>query len=150
MNRRDLLTIGAAGVAAQALSSTAARAQHKHDHKAAAAAPAPAKNAAALAALRNCVSAGEVCMQHCLDLLAKGDTSMAGCSQSVNQMLAVCRAVPTLVAANSPHLKAMASVCVKVCESCKAECDKHAAHHPECKACADACAQTVKEMKKLG
>ena len=88
-------------------------------------------------------------MQHCLDSLGTGDKMMAECSQEVNQMLAVCRAMSVLTAANSAYLKDMAAVCVKACEACGRACEKHAAHHAECKACAEACAATVKEAKKL-
>ena len=55
-------------------------------------------NKALVATASDCVSKGEICLSHCLELLGTGDKSMAACSKSVNEMLAVCRAVVALAA----------------------------------------------------
>jgi Cys-rich four helix bundle protein (predicted Tat secretion target) len=94
------------------------------------------------------VNAGDACLQHCLDVLAKGDTSLGECAQSVRQMLAVCNAVGPIAVANSKYLKPMARLCVEVCSDCERICRKHGAHHAACKRCAEACARTVAEAKK--
>lgn len=82
-------------------------------------------------------------MNHCLDLLAKGDASLGDCAKRVREMLAVCRALETLVVSESRHLQAAAALCAKVCDDCRAECEKHAHHHGECKACMEACVKVI-------
>jgi len=95
------------------------------------------------AAAAGCVEAGNACLQHCLDLLAKGDTSLAECSQAVRQMLAICGAVGPVADARSKYLKPLARLCLDVCTDCEQACRKHEAHHAACKRCAEACAKTI-------
>jgi Cys-rich four helix bundle protein (predicted Tat secretion target) len=101
------------------------------------------------AAAADCVRVGERCLQHCLDLLAVGDQSLGECAKSVNQMLAVCRAVGPMADAGSKHLASLARVCRDVCTDCERECRKHESHHDVCKQCAEACARTVGETQKI-
>lgn len=100
-------------------------------------------------ALANCVEAGNVCMQHCLTALGKGDTSLAECAVAVRDMLAVCNATGVLAAGQAKRLKAAAALCADICTDCEKACLVHADHHAECKACADACAVVVREAKKI-
>lgn len=92
-----------------------------------------------MASISECLRDGEVCLAECLRLLGDGNTSMADCSKNVNQMLAVCGAVPPLAAADSSRLRALLEVCAAVCEDCEASCRPHIGHHPECAACATSC-----------
>ena len=94
-----------------------------------------------------CVAKGEACLAHCLVLLGQGDKAMAGCAQSVNQMLAVCAALFKLAAQNAKATKAMAKLAFDVCTDCEKECRKHADKHAECKACADACVDCIRQCK---
>jgi len=113
---------------------------------------APAKAAATdglAKAAAECVRVGEECLQHCLVLLAQGDTSLGGCAKTAQQMLAVCRAAGPLVYADSKHLRAFAKLCADVCGDCETACRKHEGHHAICKACADACAACLKECRKV-
>jgi Cys-rich four helix bundle protein (predicted Tat secretion target) len=64
-------------------------------------------------------------------------------------MLHVCTAFAYLAAYDSKHLRAMAPVCIEVCDDCEKECRKHEEHQAECKACADACAALIQEARKL-
>ena len=95
-----------------------------------------------------CVSTGDVCLTHCVDLLLQGDKSMADCAASVRQMLAVCNALLSLAAQDAPALRKIAAVALETCKSCEAECLKHKSHAP-CQACADACAACAAECKKV-
>jgi Cys-rich four helix bundle protein (predicted Tat secretion target) len=97
----------------------------------------------------NCVKAGQVCINHCLDSYAMGDLSMAGCARTVDQMLAVCSTLAKLASVGSPHLARMAKVAYGMCKDCEKECRKHADQHAECKACADACAACAEECEKV-
>ena len=129
ITRRDVLLVGASALAAQAAAIPLE----------AAAEPAP-PGAALAAAAGQCLQAGDACLQHCLDLLAKGDTSLGECAQNVRQMLAVCTAVGPIAVAGSRHLRAMARLCLDVCTDCEQACRKHEGHHAACKRCAEACA----------
>lgn len=100
-------------------------------------------------AAAECIRTGETCLQHCLNLLAKGDTSLGECAQKVNQMLAVCRAVGTLADAGSSHLGSAASLCRDVCKDCEAACKPHVGHHPECAACAKACRNLIAAASRI-
>lgn len=107
------------------------------------------KHAAAVAAAEKCLETGRACLSHCFETFVDGDTTMAKCALSVEQMLHVCDAFASLAAHDSKRLGAMTRVCVGTCEDCEQECRVHEEHQAECKACADACAALVKEARKL-
>ena len=95
----------------------------------------------------DCIKKGEICNQHCIELFKAGDTSVADCADSVQEMLASCTAMSKLAAYDSKHLKALMKVCIGVCEDCEKECRKHENKHAECKACANSCADCIKVCK---
>lgn len=145
MDRRTMLmgmgaTLAAAGVA------HADAHDHKHDHHHH---HAGFKNDALTDAAAHCLSRGEICLDHCHDLLEQGDRTMAPCARSVNEMLAICTALHRVAAQNAASLKQMAAIAADVCKRCEDECRKHANKHPECKDCADACVSCGKECKKV-
>jgi Cys-rich four helix bundle protein (predicted Tat secretion target) len=109
---------------------------------------APAADGGLATALAGCVTAGNACLPHCLELLGKGETELRACAESVHQMLAVCNATAIVASTNSRHRKTMLELCRDVCRDCEKECRKHADHHAVCKACAEACARTVEEIGK--
>ena len=146
MKRREVLLVGTAAAVAQSLISTAG-CRTKPGTTAAAAVSGTAGATELASELGSCIQAGEACMNHCLQLLAKGDASLGPCSKRVREMLAVCRAVQTLVASESSHLATAAALCASVCEDCRAECEKHAHHHAECEACAKACERVIAAAK---
>jgi len=97
----------------------------------------------------HCVVTGQACLNHCLMLLGDGDTSMADCARSVNEMLAICGALQALAAQNAPALPKLAAVAADTCKQCEDACRKHEKKHQVCKDCADACADCLKECKKI-
>lgn len=97
----------------------------------------------------DCVAKAEACVSHCIASLAKGDTSLAECLESVLGMMPMCTAVARLAALDAPRLKDVAKLCADICVDCEKVCRKHEAHHAVCKACADACAHFAKESRKL-
>lgn len=148
IHRRELLLVGAGAVMAQALAVTTACAGTNAEKKAPAdiAPPPRAETAAAgdfASIVAECSRVGQICMQHCLSLLASGDTSMAACAKTVHEMLAVCSGTEVLALAGSSHLAQAAALCKAVCESCEAACKVHAGHHRECGDCASACRATI-------
>lgn len=108
----------------------------------------PAFTKAAEAAA-HCATVGETCLEHCIRDLSTGSTMMADCAKSVQQMLAMCRAMASLAAMGSRYAKELAPLCAKVCANCHAECEKHAGHHAECKACSDSCAVCEEACRAL-
>ncbi len=146
VSRRELL-IGA-GIGAGALATLAAsghaRAAGHHDH----AQHAP-QRPELLKALEECTSTGRRCVSHCLTTFAEGDTSLADCARAVHEMVAVCEAMETLTISNSSHLAVLAKACVDVCETCRAECEKHAKMHKECRECMEACDRLLPRLEQV-
>lgn len=104
---------------------------------------------ATMEAAAKCASMGQICLQHCLVLLAAGDTAMAPCAQATNDMLAVSQATAALAASGSPQLKAQAGVAIEAATRCEVECRKHADKHPTCRDCADSCKAAVAAYRTL-
>ena len=144
MDRRNFV-IGAGVLASAAATGTAFAAEHKsRSHRGHG-----RKNQALVDAAMGCISAGQACIDHCLELFKAGDTSVAECAASVQEMLAFCTAFSQFASYDSRHLKNMARICVDVCKDCEKECRKHEKKHAECKDCADACAESVRQCKKF-
>jgi len=95
----------------------------------------------------DCVKRGEACVDHCMNLFKAGDSSLAECADSVNEMLSMCNAMVQMASSKSNHLMEFAKVCMAVCVDCEKECRKHENKYADCKACADACANCAKECK---
>jgi Cys-rich four helix bundle protein (predicted Tat secretion target) len=148
MNRRELLGVAIGGASLAIAASKALADEHDHmdmehmDHSA------HMGHAKLSEAARQCVSAGDACISHCLALFVAGDTSVAGCAKSVYQMSALCEALARLAAANSAHLPELAKVAHETCLDCEKECRKHENEHAVCKACAESCAACAEECKK--
>ncbi len=96
----------------------------------------------------DCVTKGEICVAHCLELFKTGDTSVAECADTVHEMLASCTAMGKLAAYDSRHLKDFVRVCIGVCEDCEKACREHENKHAECKACADSCTDCIRVCKE--
>jgi Cys-rich four helix bundle protein (predicted Tat secretion target) len=95
----------------------------------------------------DCVVKGQVCLNHCLSLLASGDKGMAKCARTVNQMLALCTALQSLSAQGAELLPALAKTAADACSRCAEACKPHVHHHAECKACYEACQACIKQCK---
>jgi len=132
MNRRDAMISGAALMAM----STSAVAQTNHGNHNGVGIANPLFDAAS-----NCVKAGLVCVDHCLQM------SLTACARASDQMFATCGTLAKLASARSPYLPAMAKVALAVCQDCETECRKHA--DPACKACAEACQACAVECQKV-
>lgn len=89
-----------------------------------------------------CIKMGEICNQHCMHMFQMGDTTLADCSISVQELIAVSTAVLKFAANNSDNLNSMLEVAIKVAESCEVECKKHD-KHIQCRDCAEACRDCI-------
>ncbi len=140
-SRRSLLVGGAGAVGALALTGmgtamAAAAGHEKHDHSASAA---HGPNAELIETAHECIANGDACMAHCLRMFAAGDTSMAACAASVQEMVQACETLSKFAAADSRHLRSVAEFCKAVCEDCEEACKKHASKHEVCQACVESC-----------
>jgi len=148
--RRDLLVgagaIGAGALASSLLAGNAMAGEHDHmmmDHSQ----HTGSKHAKMIAALHECMRAGDDCINHCLMEFKAGDTAMANCARLVLETGAFCSAHAKLATLNSSNMKELCELNIKFCEACEKECRKHEKKHSTCKACADACAACIKECK---
>ena len=141
MDRRQALFATLAGTAALA---TAHRAAAEDAHAGHGAPAGGGPNREVLESALHCARDGEICLSHCLESLATGDTMLAECARSVAQLVPVCTALAQLAALRSPHLAELARAATAICQDCEAQCRKHADHHDFCKACADSCAACIK------
>ncbi|MDD2774547.1 MAG: four-helix bundle copper-binding protein [Gallionella sp.] len=143
MDRRSLLLSGVA-LAGAALVGRAQASEHEHSHHH----DSPTHTSLATTAA-DCLQKGQVCLNHCLELLGQGEKEMATCAKSVNQMLALCGALQQLANQNSKQLSKLAAIALDACQQCQEECKKHADKHEACKACGESCEACAKECKKL-
>jgi Cys-rich four helix bundle protein (predicted Tat secretion target) len=139
MKRRDLL-LTAGSLAASAVAATADSPTATHIHE---------PVSPLIQAASHCVQTGNVCSAHCLDLLAQGDTSIAGCARSVETLRTVCGSLAVLAAQKSPLLPRYASVAKEACDNCAQECRKHADMHAPCKACMESCETCARECARV-
>ena len=149
MDRRDFLAATAL-LGTAALAGAASATEHGAHHSAAA--PADPRLARIAAAAAECVSIGDACVRHCVDLLAKGDTTLAGCLREVLQTSEICESLAALAhqaAGPSPRLVAYARACATYCRDCAAECKKHAEHHAVCRSCQEACERCAEACEAL-
>ncbi len=141
LSRRELL--GGAVATTVALASGVSLAAGEHSHHAA------NKNTALLDSALECLKQSQLCMDHCVEMMKTGDTSLAVCADLVNETMAMCTALSQMAAYRSEHLHDLARVCISVCEDCEQECRKHEQKHAECKACGDSCAACINECEQL-
>jgi Cys-rich four helix bundle protein (predicted Tat secretion target) len=137
--RRDLLK-GAIAVSAATMISGTAQASNHHQSN---------PNAGLVDTALDCVKKGQACLDHCIKLFKKGDTSVADCADKVTEMLAMCTALSQMASYQSKHLAKFAKVCAAVCRDCKKACDEHAKKHAACKACAESCEKCIKACEKI-
>lgn len=144
-SRRDLIKGLVATSAALAAGSAIAGTDHSHHahHKM----ECPYKSLIKIAI--ECAQHGDECIEHCIELFKTGDTSLAKCADTVNEMIVMCRALARMATYQSTQTKAVAKVCMDVCQTCADECGKHSDTHPNCKACEQSCLECIEEIKKI-
>lgn len=147
MNRRELL-LGVSAMATAAIAGKAFAAEHEHAGKEMAHEHSSAHNDKLIAAAADCVLKANLCLQHCIVAMGKGEKDLAACAKSSSQVAAICTALQQLASADSKQLPQLAKVAMEICKDCEEECKK-TEKHPECKACKEACAACYKECKAI-
>lgn len=143
VQRRDVLA-GAGALLVAQMASAARAEEHKHQQH-----TLPPKTNAVFDTAIACEVTGELCIDHCFETFKKGDVSLAGCAESVNEMMAVNQAVQRLAAMNSPRLNGVARAALPVYENCREQCEKHAGMHEICKKCMESCENLEKAVTAL-
>lgn len=159
MNRRDALLTTGSMVFSASLGALACGGTHAVAQNSPKTPPAPPSgshaghgipaNPALHEAAQGCIAKGDVCIAHCIALLASGDATMAGCLKTARDMHAVMHGLAAAAASGNRNLAALAKVALEFCKDCEAECRKHESHHASCKDCADACAKTIAACQKV-
>lgn len=96
-----------------------------------------------------CIKMAEICQQHSMHMFQMGDTKLADCAIATQELLAVTKALLTLIANNSSHLKSYLKVVMRITESCAVECEKFAEEHIQCNDSAVACNDAVEFYKEF-
>lgn len=153
MDRRQF--VSTAGIVAGTAIASNVMASGKHDHhnhdKMVKKRKISKVEQALLDTTAHCATTGKICITHCLDNLAAGNTSMAECQQAVLAMLPVVDALHSNVSynkASKKNLKMLAETCLSFCEACLKTCEPHVKHHKECADCAQSCKDCISAIKK--
>lgn len=94
-----------------------------------------------------CIKMAQICQQHSMHMFQMGDTKLADCAIATQELLAVSKALLTLIANNSAQLKPYLKVVTGITELCANECEKFADDHIQCKDSAEACYDAVEFYK---
>ena len=143
-SRRNFI-LGALTVAISSTSIEALAASKGHDHRH----HGSVKYAGILDSAMDCVKKGQLCRDHCIELVKAGNTSISDCLDIVIDTISMCETLAQLAVSNSRHLKPFAKVCIEVCKDCEKECRVHKDKHKECKACMESCENCIKELEKI-
>ncbi|MFW8591305.1 four-helix bundle copper-binding protein [Glaciecola sp. 2405UD65-10] len=147
--RRKLISSLGLVTAAVATSPALAAIDGHGKHEAKMPGKAAHKYDALIEATQGCIASGNVCLDHCIALVADDDTSIADCLRTTRAMLPALEAMVSLASSSNANLPAMAKVCLALCEDCRVECEKHAHHHAQCKACMESCEICIEACKKI-
>ena len=144
ISRRKIL-LGAAAVAATATATSGSvfAAEHNHSHQLS------KKYDGVIDSALDCIKTGQACIEHCIELFKVGDTSVAECADTVQEMLVMCTALHQMASYKSKQVAEVAKICREACLICEKECRKHEDKHVQCKVCADSCEECAKECKKI-
>ena len=86
----------------------------------------------------------------CADACVAEDMDMAQCIRNCLDCADVCSATARLAvrrtAQNIDVLRNQLETCIKACETCAAECDKH--DNPHCQLCAKMCRECAEDCRK--
>lgn len=147
---REKFLKGAAALAAAAATSPLWGKDHKgHDHHGHHHGHHGPKHGKLIAIANHCASEGQMCIDHCIELVKAKDTSIAACLETTQEMVVLCQGLSSLAAYDSVLLKDYAKLCMEACKLCEKECKVHAKKHAACKRCAESCRECIKACEEL-
>jgi len=111
----------------------------------------PQKLLSAITEIGSCAQVCNTCADACLN--EKNVQSLAGCIRLNLDCADICTATAAMLSrltqAPMEHIRMQLKACVKACEECGAECDKHASHHEHCSVCSKSCRSCVSACNEL-
>lgn len=95
------------------------------------------------------VSACQAACNHCYDACLKEDDvdMMRTCIRTDRDCADICGMVLNFAHRDSLLFNDLLALCVKACDSCADECEKHD-HHEHCQACAKACRECAEACRE--
>lgn len=111
------------------------------------------------------LSASPKTMDHCIEMCAKcarachecfslclGEADVQARTQCIKTLVdcaCICMTAVGYMSANSPHAKALCTLCAAICDACARECGMFKdAHCQECAKICQECAQACRDMAK--
>lgn len=101
------------------------------------------RNEKLIRALGNCINHCNYCADACLD--EENVKMMVQCIRIDRVCAEVCSTLNQILATDFGEAKDMVRYCMKICNSCAEECEKHTMAH--CKECAMACRNCIAECR---
>ncbi|WP_034918874.1 four-helix bundle copper-binding protein [Gillisia sp. CAL575] len=98
------------------------------------------RNEKMIHALGNCINKCNYCGDACLD--EENVKMMVTCIRTDKVCAEVCSTLNQLLATDYKDVDDLIKYCIKVCNACADECEKH--EHDHCKECAQACRECAR------
>lgn len=99
-------------------------------------------------AVRHAMYCAAIC-NSCADACSAEEMDMARCIRLCSDTSDICTATYRVASRrtdeNRPVIRAMLALCVKACETCAEECEKH--DHAHCQRCARMCRECARDCK---
>jgi hypothetical protein len=117
--------------------------------------PAPKGDLDALArCIESCGDCAAVCTSCAdADLGESGVQDLIRCIRACLDCADVCAATGRIVARQTATdvgvVRAVLESCLVACRACRAECERHAAHHEHCRVCAEVCSRCEQACEEL-
>lgn len=102
------------------------------------------KNETLIHALGKCINECNYCADACLD--EEDIKMMVPCIRLDRICAEVCSTVNQVVSTNYQNVKDLLLVCIRICEECATECEKHTKME-HCVECAKACRECAEACK---
>ena len=102
------------------------------------------RNEKLIHALGNCINHCNYCADACLD--EENVKMMVKCIRIDKVCAEACAALTQILATNYKDVQGLVDYCIKVCNTCADECEKH--DHQHCKDCAKACRECAKACEQ--
>ncbi len=101
------------------------------------------KNETLLQALGKCITA----CNHCADACLNEDhvQMMVKCIRTDRVCAEICSTAHQVLSTSYENVKDLLLVCIRICEECATECEKH--DHDHCQQCAEACRECAEACK---
>ncbi len=95
-----------------------------------------------------CLRCAATCNHCASSCLQEEDVKMmARCIQLDMECATLCYAAAQTMSIGGANAKELCALCLKACEACAAECEKHDDRH--CRECAEACRACAEECRKM-